>query len=95
MGFEVDNMDVHFNKCASDYDRHFYEDLGMCEFYDKNFPFSLAWKDSQATPAKLSEVSLTFSELGINNVIRNFRSIEVDVYAFSIFSDIKHRSQLL
>lgn len=35
MGLEVDNMDVHFNKCASDYDRHFYEDLGMCEFYDE------------------------------------------------------------
>ncbi|MEG0774769.1 class I SAM-dependent methyltransferase [Clostridium sp.] len=35
MGFEVENMDVHFNKCASDYDRHFYEDLGMCEFYDE------------------------------------------------------------
>jgi ubiquinone/menaquinone biosynthesis C-methylase UbiE len=35
MGFEVDNMDIHFNKIASDYDRHFYEDLGMCEFYDE------------------------------------------------------------
>lgn len=35
MGFEVENMDAHFNKCASDYDRHFYEDLGMCEFYDE------------------------------------------------------------
>jgi tRNA (cmo5U34)-methyltransferase len=35
MSVEVDNMDVHFNKCASDYDRHFYEDLGMCEFYDE------------------------------------------------------------
>ena len=32
---EIDNMDIHFNKCASDYDRHFYEDLGMCEFYDE------------------------------------------------------------
>jgi len=32
---KVDNMDIHFNKCASDYDRHFYEDLGMCEFYDE------------------------------------------------------------
>ena len=28
-------MDIHFNECASDYDRHFYEDLGMCEFYDE------------------------------------------------------------
>ncbi|QAA32146.1 class I SAM-dependent methyltransferase [Clostridium manihotivorum] len=35
MGFEVENMDVHFNKCASNYDRHFYEDLGMSEFYDE------------------------------------------------------------
>jgi tRNA (cmo5U34)-methyltransferase len=35
MSVEVNNMDVHFNKCASDYDRHFYEDLGMCEFYDE------------------------------------------------------------
>jgi len=35
MDFEIDNMDVHFNKCASDYDRHFYEDLAMCEFYDE------------------------------------------------------------
>lgn len=35
MMLEVDNMDIHFNKCASDYDRHFYEDLGMCEFYDE------------------------------------------------------------
>jgi tRNA (cmo5U34)-methyltransferase len=35
MDFEIDNIDVHFNKCASDYDRHFYEDLGMCEFYDE------------------------------------------------------------
>ncbi|HEY5561395.1 MAG TPA: class I SAM-dependent methyltransferase [Clostridiaceae bacterium] len=35
MDFEIDNMDIHFNKCASDYDRHFYEDLGMCEFYDE------------------------------------------------------------
>ncbi len=35
MNFEIDNMDIHFNKCASDYDRHFYEDLGMCEFYDE------------------------------------------------------------
>lgn len=35
MGFEVEDMDVHFNKCALDYDRHFYEDLGMCEFYDE------------------------------------------------------------
>lgn len=35
MGFEVEDMDVHFNKCDSDYDRHFYEDLGMCEFYDE------------------------------------------------------------
>lgn len=35
MGVEVENMDEHFNKCASDYDRHFYEDLGMCEFYDE------------------------------------------------------------
>jgi tRNA (cmo5U34)-methyltransferase len=35
MGFEVENMDDHFNKCASDYDRHFYEDLDMCEFYDE------------------------------------------------------------
>jgi ubiquinone/menaquinone biosynthesis C-methylase UbiE len=35
MGFEVENMDVHFDKCASDYDRHFYEDLGMGEFYDE------------------------------------------------------------
>jgi SAM-dependent methyltransferase len=35
MDFQIDNMDIHFNKCASDYDRHFYEDLGMCEFYDE------------------------------------------------------------
>jgi tRNA (cmo5U34)-methyltransferase len=35
MNFETDNMDIHFNKCASDYDRHFYEDLGMGEFYDE------------------------------------------------------------
>lgn len=35
MGIEVDNMDIHFNKCASDYDRQFHEDLGMCEFYDE------------------------------------------------------------
>lgn len=35
MDFRTDNMDIHFNKCASDYDRHFYEDLGMCEFYDE------------------------------------------------------------
>ncbi|ERI93367.1 methyltransferase domain protein [Clostridiales bacterium oral taxon 876 str. F0540] len=35
MGVEVENMDEHFDKCASDYDRHFYEDLGMCEFYDE------------------------------------------------------------
>lgn len=32
---KVENMDVHFNKCASDYDRNFYEDLGMGEFYDE------------------------------------------------------------
>ena len=31
----MDSMDNHFNNCASDYDRHFYEDLGMCEFYDE------------------------------------------------------------
>lgn len=35
MGVEVENIDVHFDKCASDYDRHFYHDLGMCEFYDE------------------------------------------------------------
>jgi tRNA (cmo5U34)-methyltransferase len=35
MDFKIDNMDIHFNECASDYDRHFYEDLGMCEFYDE------------------------------------------------------------
>jgi ubiquinone/menaquinone biosynthesis C-methylase UbiE len=35
MGFKVEDMDVHFNECAPDYDRHFYEDLGMCEFYDE------------------------------------------------------------
>lgn len=35
MDFEIDSMDIHFNKCASDYDRYFYEDLGMCEFYDE------------------------------------------------------------
>lgn len=35
MNFEIDNMDIHFNKCASDYDRYFYEDLGMCEFYNE------------------------------------------------------------
>lgn len=35
MDCKIDNMDIHFNKCASDYDRHFYEDLGMCEFYDE------------------------------------------------------------
>lgn len=35
MDFGIDNIDIHFNKCASDYDRHFYEDLGMCEFYDE------------------------------------------------------------
>ena len=35
MGFEAENMDVHFNKCASDYDRHFYEESGMREFYDE------------------------------------------------------------
>lgn len=35
MNFEIDNMDAHFNKCASDYDRHFYEDMGMGEFYDE------------------------------------------------------------
>ena len=35
MDFQIDNMDIHFNKCASDYDRNFYEDLGMCEFYDE------------------------------------------------------------
>jgi tRNA (cmo5U34)-methyltransferase len=33
--FKIDNMDIHFNECASDYDRHFYEDLGMREFYDE------------------------------------------------------------
>ncbi|GKU25149.1 class I SAM-dependent methyltransferase [Clostridium folliculivorans] len=33
--FKVENMDAHFNKCASDYDRNFYEDLGMGEFYDE------------------------------------------------------------
>lgn len=32
---DFDRMDAHFDKCASDYDRHFYEDLGMCEFYDE------------------------------------------------------------
>ncbi|GFZ30843.1 SAM-dependent methyltransferase [Clostridium zeae] len=32
---KVENMDVHFNKCASDYDRNFYQDLGMSEFYDE------------------------------------------------------------
>jgi len=35
MDFETDNMDIHFNKCALDYDRNFYENLGMCEFYDE------------------------------------------------------------
>jgi ubiquinone/menaquinone biosynthesis C-methylase UbiE len=35
MDYKIDCMDTHFNKCASDYDRHFYEDLGMCEFYDE------------------------------------------------------------
>lgn len=35
MKIKIDNMDIHFNKCASDYDRHFYEDLGMSEFYDE------------------------------------------------------------
>lgn len=35
MDFKIDNMDIHFNKCASDYDRNFYEDLGMREFYDE------------------------------------------------------------
>jgi tRNA (cmo5U34)-methyltransferase len=35
MDFEIDYMDIHFNKCASGYDRRFYEDLGMCEFYDE------------------------------------------------------------
>jgi tRNA (cmo5U34)-methyltransferase len=35
MDFKIDNMDTHFNNCASDYDRHFYEDLEMCEFYDE------------------------------------------------------------
>lgn len=35
MDYKIDSMDIHFNKCASDYDRHFYEDLGMCEFYDE------------------------------------------------------------
>ncbi|ADL50023.1 class I SAM-dependent methyltransferase [Clostridium cellulovorans] len=35
MEFQVENMGAHFDKCASDYDRHFYEDLGMCEFYDE------------------------------------------------------------
>lgn len=35
MEFEVKNMNVHFDKCAPDYDRHFYQDLGMCEFYDE------------------------------------------------------------
>jgi hypothetical protein len=35
MDFKIDEMAIHFNKCASDYDRHFYEDLGMCEFYDE------------------------------------------------------------
>lgn len=35
MDFKIDKMDIHFNKWASDYDRHFYEDLGMCEFYDE------------------------------------------------------------
>lgn len=35
MDFEIDNMNIHFNKCALDYDRHFYKALGMCEFYDE------------------------------------------------------------
>jgi Methylase involved in ubiquinone/menaquinone biosynthesis len=35
MDFETTKMDIYFDKCASDYDRHFYEDLGMCEFYDE------------------------------------------------------------
>lgn len=35
MDFKIENMDIHFNKCASDYDRNFYEDLRMCEFYDE------------------------------------------------------------
>lgn len=30
-----DNMDDYFNECASDYDRKFYKELGMCEFYDE------------------------------------------------------------
>lgn len=35
LDFGIDNMDTHFNKCARDYDRHSYEDLGMGEFYDE------------------------------------------------------------
>jgi ubiquinone/menaquinone biosynthesis C-methylase UbiE len=35
MSYNVDSMEVHFNKSASDYDRYFYEELGMCEFYDE------------------------------------------------------------
>lgn len=35
MGSKADNMESYFDNCASDYDRHFYKDLGMCEFYDE------------------------------------------------------------
>lgn len=35
LDFEIDNMDTHFNKCARDYDKHSYNDLGMGEFYDE------------------------------------------------------------
>lgn len=35
IGGDMYQMDIHFNKCALDYDRNFYEELGMCEFYDE------------------------------------------------------------
>lgn len=35
MSLNVDSMEIYFNKSASDYDRYFYEDLGMSEFYDE------------------------------------------------------------
>lgn len=32
---EIENMDIHFDKKAEDYDRHALHDLGMSEFYDE------------------------------------------------------------
>lgn len=35
MSDKIDGMEAYFNKSAVDYDRYFYEELGMCEFYDE------------------------------------------------------------